>query len=116
MDTINIAYSRLSNRHENPSEKQGEEIQIMNRLDACCQQHLIPSIERHEDCYVITQTMMHELRKDKYDGYSGGTLKGFAEVLDFEYGQKRIGGKPTWVAYCSFQKMYNLLSGYCPVT
>ena len=60
--------------------------------------------------------MMHKLREDKCDGYAGGTLKGFAEVLGFEYGQRRVGGKTSWVAYCKFQVMQDLLSGYCPET
>ena len=54
--------------------------------------------------------MMHKLREDKCDGYAGGTLKGFAEVLGFEYGQRRVGGKTSWVAYCKFQVMQDLLS------
>jgi len=44
------------------------------------------------------------------DGYTGGSLKGFAEVLDFEYGSKRIGGKVMKVAYCEVGKMQGLLS------
>lgn len=53
---------------------------------------------------------MPDLRKNKLDGYTGGSLKGFAEVLDFEYGSKRIGGKVMKVAYCEVGKMQGLLS------
>ena len=52
---------------------------------------------------------MHELRKNKLDGYAGGSLRGFAEVLDFEYGNKRVGGKQMKVAYCNVGKMMGLL-------
>lgn len=98
-------YSRYSGEH-------GEHraTSVIDKLDVCCDQHLIPSIEKHKDCYVITQAIMHKLRSDKYDGYVGGSLKGFAGVLKFEYGSKKVGGKSMKVAYCSFEKMAELLS------
>lgn len=105
------SYSRFSGEHG-----QYRAASLIDKLEVCCTQHLIPSIEKHEDCYVITQAMMHKLRSDKYDGYVGGSLKGFAGVLGFEYGAKRVGNKPMKVAYCSFQKMRELLNISPPKT
>ena len=106
--SINDAYSRHAGRLR---DEQKNFIILESKLDACCEQSLIPFIERHEGEYLITQSIMHELRKNKLDGYTGGSLKGFAEVLDFEYGNKRVGGKQMKVAYCNVGKMMGLLGG-----
>ncbi len=102
---ITESYSRFSGERDPKS--------LKDKLTVCCNQNLIPSIEKHKDCYVITQAIMHMLRIDKYDGYVGGSLRGFADILGFEYGPKKVGGKAMKVAYCSFNKMEELLANSC---
>lgn len=102
---ITESYSRFSSERCPKS--------LKGKLDVCCDQNLIPFVEKHRDCYVITHAIMHKLRTDKYDGYAGGSLRGFADILGFEYGSKKVGGKAMKVAYCSFNKMEELLANSC---
>jgi predicted RecB family nuclease len=84
-------------------------IGLTEKVSLCCQQSLIPFLEKERDEYIIISAIMHELKKNKLDGYVGGSLKGLAEVLGFEYGQKKVGGKNMRVTYCNVERMNSLL-------
>ncbi len=108
VSAVNETYSRYVKKIVAGVEyKDVTEASLEERLKTVAVNDLLPWLIRRGDEYIITTTILEELKKR---GIEVVSLKSLADMLRWEYSQAKIGGRKGWVIRIPENDLYSFLS------